>query len=265
MARGGRKKAAEEVLKADEPENPFTAPGFIASAGVLALILVIGVFVVLSSRHSAAVTDTSPVAVSSTAPVPQTGSTVAPASASCPRLKDTSQNVSAAGSAADVNWQVTGAVELPYSASAGPAVVDGDVARCYARTPLGALLALAQISMRSANTDGWRSVIEQQVMPGTGRDLFEQQVAAGMDSQAGSPPNAAELAQYAGFTFMSYTPDSAVVQFALSFPGGELRAVVLTAVWSGGDWRLQVLDDGSQSAGVTSPDNLDGFTPWSAG
>ena len=43
-----------------------------------------------------------------------------------------------------ITWQLYQTVALPYSNTAGPMIVDGGVARCYAHDPLGALLAASQ-------------------------------------------------------------------------------------------------------------------------
>jgi hypothetical protein len=156
-----------------------------------------------------------------------------------------------------VTWELYDTVALPFSAQAGPAVINGDVARCYAHSPTGALLATVQIAVRYALAANWQAVIATQVMPGTGRNVYAaERPGADVTIQAG------QFGQFAGFQFVTYTSAIAVVQIVVQLPSGEMQATTMTVQWSAGDWRLQLQPDGSPGPNVQQIPNLTGFIPW---
>jgi hypothetical protein len=162
---------------------------------------------------------------------------------------------------ADVQWQLYQRVALPYSATAGPRIIDGAVARGYAHTPTGALIAAAQIPYRSLLSPGdtWRQVVQQQIIQGPGRDRYTQ-----LRSQVTNdgPPDP-RLAQIAGFRFVTYTPETAVIQFASKSNSGQLQVTTSTVQWSDGDWKQVLQPDGSESPTVQVIPDLTGLIPWS--
>ena len=156
-----------------------------------------------------------------------------------------------------VTWQLYDTVALPFSAQAGPTVINGDVARCYAHSPTGALLATVQIAVRYALAANWQAVIDKQVMPGTGRNVYAaERPGADVTIQAG------QFGQFAGFQFVTYTSAIAVVQIVVQLPSGDMQTTTMTVQWSGGDWRLQLQPDGSPGPNVQQIPNLTGFIPW---
>ncbi|MGH3848049.1 MAG: hypothetical protein ACRDS0_42590, partial [Pseudonocardiaceae bacterium] len=127
---------------------------------------------------------------------------------------------------ASVRWELYQRVALPYSATAGPQTINGSVARGYAHTPTGALIAAAQIPSRSLLSpgDSWRQVVEQQVMPGPGRDRFIQLRSQITTDDTPDP----RLGQIAGFRFITYTPEIAVIQLATKFTNGHMQVTNTT-------------------------------------
>jgi len=148
----------------------------------------------------------------------------------------------------------------PYSADAGPAHVVGSVAAGYARSPLGALLAAQQIGTRYSQPPGlgWRTVTLAQVLPGPGRDAYLRLRATVSDA---APTDG--YAQPEGFRYVAWTPDQAVLQL-LAHRGVQYAVVTMTVRWQHGDWRLELLADGSNSPSVTSLPSPTGFVPWGA-
>lgn len=168
-----------------------------------------------------------------------------------------SQQTVPVGAPAGVTWRLYDTVALPFSAQAGPTQINGDVARCYAHSPTGALLAAVQIAVRYSLAANWQAVIAQQVMPGTGRNVYaDQRNGAGITIQPG------EFGQIAGFQFVTYTGALAVVQIVVQLPSGEMQTTTMTVQWSGGDWRLQLQPDGSPGPNVQQVASLTGFIPW---
>jgi hypothetical protein len=162
----------------------------------------------------------------------------------------------------DVSWQLFMGVALPSSPTAGPTVLDGPVHAGFARTQQGALLAAVQLGTRYLLTpgEGWREVLDRQVLPGAGRDAFAVN-RAGVDPQA--PPGT--YGQIAGFRVVTFTPDVAVVQLVSRFPtSGVLQVTTTTVRWVGGDWRLQLQPDGGTSPTAQVAPSLDDFVVWGA-
>jgi hypothetical protein len=160
---------------------------------------------------------------------------------------------------AEVRWEIYDTVALPFSATAGPQAVTGDVARCYAHTPAGALLAAVQIAVRYVLAPDWRTVLARQVVPGPGASVYAAQRAQDPAVNTSQP---GQYGQIAGFQFVTYTPELAVMQIVSRLPGGSLQVTTMTTQWAGGDWRLVLHDDGTPGGNVQQLDNLDGFVPW---
>lgn len=162
--------------------------------------------------------------------------------------------------APDVQWQLFAGVPLPYSKTAGPLQADGPVYSSYQRSQTGALIAAVQLGARYLVTpgDGWRQVVERQVLPGVGRDTFARNRATVTQD---APPGT--YGQTAGFRFVAYTPDVAAIQLVSRFPTrGALQVITATVAWVDGDWRLALQPDGGSSATAQAVSSLDGFVVW---
>lgn len=236
-----------------DPEPASPRPGTIA-AGVVAVVILVGAgAVALSGGGSPSVAPTpGPVVTAPGTPTPPTAASSAPP---IPAAQDAPLLV-----APQVQWQLFSGVPLPYSTTAGPQQVDGPVYSGYERSQTGALIAAEHLGTRYLITpgDGWREVLEQQVLPGPGRDVFAR-LRATVDSD--DPPGT--YGQPAGFRFVAYTPDVASVQLVTRFPmTGNLQVVTLTVKWVDGDWRLQLQPDGSSSPTAQAVTDLDGFVVW---
>lgn len=237
----------------DVPPRPASSPGrgsgqvSLLLAGVfLGLVILAGLVVVLfGGGHG---TPHSPAAA-----VPR------PA-ASAPPESQLDQTIPTSPPA-DVQWQLYQRVALPYSATAGPRIIDGALARGYAHTPTGALIAAVQIGARAllSGGDSWRHVAEQQIMPGPGRERFIQLRSQVTTDESPDP----RLGQIAGFRFVTYTPETAVIQLATKFSDGDMQVTTGTVQWSDGDWKQVRQPDGSTSPTVQAISDLTGLVPWS--
>ncbi len=129
----------------------------------------------------------------------------------------------------------------------------------FAHTPTGALLALSQIGIRYLITpgDGWRQVVQEQVLPSPGRDFYTKERATVTDV-AGT-----QYAQLAAFKFVTYTPDIAVIQLVSVSPSGAYTVATGTVQWSGGDWKLQLQPDGGMSPTQQDVSSTVGFIAFS--
>lgn len=245
----------------DEPG--FWRPSTIAAGVVLLLVLIAGA-VLLVVRTGGGSSASQPTAAQ---PSPATSSPVGGTSATTSTTSVATQTGCSlpAGSQAvpemtpqGINWQLYQTVALPYSTADGPQIVDGDIARCYAHNPVGALIAASQLSVRYAVGPDVRQVLQEQVMPGPGRDAALQQT-----SRPTSIPSGGSYGQFAGFKFVTYSPAVAVVEFVSKAPDASEVALPVTVDWSDGDWKLQLQPDGSESPNALPVTSLVGFSTWS--
>lgn len=221
------------------------SPGFLIAGVVVALAIIGAVVAVLGAREQD---------VSSSPPASASPSGPAPGS-EC-RPTDTAQTVPQTAPAG-VTWELFANIAIPSSPTAGPLIVKDGVARCYAHTPVGALIACQQISVRAGFGPNWRAIVEQQMVPGPGREAFAK-------ARAGFVPNSnpGTYMQTAGFRFVSYSPQTAVIQLVSRAPDGGLWTTTVTMVWSGGEWKLQPTADGNTAPPVQEVPSLEGFVPW---
>ncbi len=255
----GTLRFPDTITRDADPDPAGPRPGTVA-AGVVAVVILLGAGAVALSGGA------SPSAAPPAGPV-------APATAGPPRsatappvdLAPITSRTVAEGPllvAPRVDWQLFVGVPLPYSKTGGPLKVDGPVYSGYQRSQTGALIAAAQLGTRYLLTpgDGWRELLERQVLPGVGRDTFAR-LRATVDEDA--PPGS--YGQPAGFRFIAFTPDVAAIQFVSRFPTtGNLQVVVVTVKWVDGDWRLELQPDGGSSPTAQAVPDLDGFVVWGA-
>ncbi|WP_432032044.1 hypothetical protein [Streptomyces antibioticus] len=157
----------------------------------------------------------------------------------------------------DVAWRPLGVTKVPVSASAGPTRIEGPLWWCYAHTPTGAVLAAHIIPSHMSGSD-WRTVTEQQVVAGQGRDMFTFQRATVQDTDT---PTGAEVASYAGFSVVSYEDTAAVVRLLLKSAQGY-AVTTISLRWSGGDWKVRPDANGSLHSPVSAVQSTNGFTLW---
>lgn len=157
-------------------------------------------------------------------------------------------------------WTLYRQVALPSSPIVGPRESVGAIAAGYERTPIGALTAAVQIGYRHliAPDNQWRAVTDRQVAPGPGRDAF-----VALRERAGDRIDPGELGQVAGFRFVTYSDDVAVIQVVSRFPDdGALQVTTSTVAWMDGDWKLSLQPDGSASPTVQRVEDLSQYIPW---
>jgi hypothetical protein len=165
----------------------------------------------------------------------------------------------------DISWSLFDGIALPSSPTAGPTRVDGAVHAGFAHNPDGALVADVQIAVRYLATPGtgWRDVLSRQIVPGPGVAAYTKaRIAAGLGNA--ETVDTAGVGQIVGFRFVTYTPSVAVIQVAVRFPStGQYQVATNTVDWLDGDWKLQLLPDGSSASTVQKVSDLAGFVSWS--
>jgi hypothetical protein len=237
-----------------QPSSPWSNRWWQASALFLLMLLILGGLVLFTSGG-----DSPPDAAAAPAP-PSSGpgsSASSGSSGDCPALPASAQIPRTAPPA---DWNLVSTVAVPSSKEAGPAVVDGDVARCFAHSPTGALVAGAQIGTRYAFAADWAKVVEQQTY-GDGKQLLLDKRRAYEKTAEPIAPVPGELGQFAAFQFVTYSPQTAVLQMVTRFETGVMQVSTVTLRWDTGlgDWLYEIP---SVSAPQKAVDSLDGYVPW---
>ncbi|MGX1976874.1 hypothetical protein [Streptomyces kronopolitis] len=237
--------------------SPWSRPGFVVAAAFLViLVLLAGIVVAITGGDDS--DDAAPApSGSATGSTPGPGEEKGTGKDACPTLKDTAQDVPQS-TPKGLDWSLVQTVALPSSKASGPAVVEGSTARCFAHTPTGALIASAQIGGRYVWSSGWKKVTQDQTV-GEGKNLYIKERTRVEASQGPLTPEADRHGQLAAFTFVTYTPQTAVIQLVHRFANGGLVVTPVTMRWERGDWRLEVP---ANHAAQTRVNDLSGFVAF---
>ncbi|GGX36618.1 hypothetical protein [Streptomyces chryseus] len=240
----------------DKPASPYASRWFLASAAFVAVVVLLLAVVILSGGRNDDPPQARPSAPAETeAAEPTTADDQS--GGDCPKLPDTGTTVPK-NPPAGVRWELVDSFALPVSEKAGPARTDGDVARCYAHSPTGALLAMSQITGRMLTAKDWREITDRQTT-GEGKQAYIDQRVTYEEDEGPARVGPDEHGQIAGFKFVTYSPSSAVIDLVFRAKDGTLRAGTSTVLWTGGDWKFEILP--SPPPGSTI-DNLAGYVPW---
>jgi hypothetical protein len=259
--------------------------GIIASAAVLALIVIVGVFMYVGHGDSHG-GHTAP------APAPAAGTDATgfagpevdlfgrrvdipnnPAGQPLPQDQSKQHKPSdqdwltaaPAGTTDPRGWQRVYGASVPFSTSDGPTSIEDGLAVGYSHTPQGAALAAAQIAYRLNARPGGRDLYVRQVRASA------QQIAAYDQARTdGKLPDQQpeRITRYLvapdAFQIENYADDMAIVRLAARGPvtdGKQLWAAVrLVLVWDAGDWRLKPTE--SNATRTEYVDSLGGWTKW---
>jgi len=226
--------------------SPWAERGWQLSAVALVITVVLGVMLFVATRGS---NDSAP----SSPAVPAVVSTTAPGGAPSTTGATTSGGSDPLTAApTSVEWRLWYGIALPSSAD-GPRNADGSG---YAHTPTGALLAVAQIPYRAIFGPDWRTNATTQLLPGPERDTF----LSGIE-QLPDHLDTSIAGQVAGFRFLSYTPDTAVIDLA-SGTTGQWSTVIRTLRWVDDDWRVVLNPAGSMGSPPQKISSLANYVPW---
>jgi len=231
--------------------SPWTRPSFVAAAALVGAVAIAGAVIALSAPGR------TPDAVAPAAPT--VGTAPEPAPSVLPTAIPTRPPT-------DVTWALVGQQAVPTSPTAGPHTVQNGVAAGYAHTPDGALLAAAQLTVRSGHSAGrasWEPTITRQFTPGPDRD----RLLAALRAAPPATPEPGELSPLAGYLYQAYTPDTAVIGLvyrAVATGTATYQVVATTLVWHDGDWAMVPPPGGSWLSVNRQTPDLTGVTGWGA-
>jgi hypothetical protein len=238
----------------------FRHPGWAwASAIFLALILAAGTWVVVSDDRDRTDVQTQPATRSAPSSPPSAPTSARPAVGdSCPELA--AENQAAPVSAPRAEWRLVGRVQAPVSVDHGPVFDADEMARCYSRTPTGALLAAVNFLALTTDPIEVDTAIGVLTADTLGRgvllDLLEQNPTA--------VTGTGTTFQIAGFTFLTIGMDTTAVSVVIRADNGGMAAVPVTLVWADDTWLVQLPDDGNIAGRASQVGSLTGFTPFFA-
>lgn len=243
----------------DKPSSPFTTPRFVIAAAVVVLVAVLGVGLVFFGGND----DTDPTPPTASGTSSSTGSAAGtspadPAGGDCD-LPVGDQTVPVT-TPTDTEWELVGTVAAPTAPdTVGPAVVDPDTGlrSCYAASPLGALYAAIGFIAATTDLDQLPSVAETLVAEGPGKAALQQAVEEDPEGVSGGGGY-----QIAGYTFLSYTEDTASLRLAIN-ADGVLASFPITLVRERDDWLVDLPPNGDLAAGTEQLPTLAGYVLWS--
>ncbi|PPF83296.1 hypothetical protein C5E07_11425 [Pseudoclavibacter sp. RFBJ3] len=250
----------------ENTSSPFTRPGFIVAAIIVAIVATLGItLAVVGALNSSSGAETAPQASSSGGPssapaAPAETAEVTPETGSICGLPGEVLTGSVS-TAPEAEWAFDGTLGYPKSATYGPGQTNANGVRsCFQHSPEGAVFAAANAVAQGSNSATVGSFLEYFLAEGPNRDAV---LASGPGNTGGGSGVRVDIE---GFRVLSYTGDTARIDIAAQgSTNGQVVNVssVYDLVWEGGDWKLNVVDPNAPIDVATIPD-LAGYVAWSA-
>lgn len=243
----------------DATQSPFTRPGFIAAAVVIALVAVLGVILAVVNATKIGA-DPEPTSSASTLNNTETSPTPTKdtndSEASICKLEGESDEVPV--SAPEALWEYQGTTAYPTSEEYGPIKDDPAGFRyCYQHSPTGAVFAAANAVVQGTDPLTMESWLQYFLASGPYReDVLAQ--------DPGSSNSAGVRISIAGFRVLNQSSDAATVNMAVeAIVDGKptFLSMVYQVVWESGDWKLAISDPAIPIDVAPLPD-LSGFIAW---
>ena len=235
----------------EHQRSPWTQPGFIASAIIVGLVVVLGLVLAVTGGSN---TDARPAGPSANAPSPA----AEPASRPSERACGLPANDTVPESAPRAKWELVGTMAAPTAPDeVGPGKTVGGFRRCFAHSPLGALYAAVNF---------W-ATLSAKPPADTYRQLAAPSRAQRAAIEAADSEDADRLQsrlQVAGYAFSSYDPERAAITLAFRLNDGRLFAVNTTMLWNAkrDDWLYEVPLDQARGS-ITPIADLGAVVAWS--
>ncbi|MGL5828622.1 MAG: hypothetical protein ACRC0L_03510 [Angustibacter sp.] len=238
-------------------ENGGTSKKVIASAVTIGAIGALGIILTVSSLFDGDTESAPPPATTASATDSSPTTPAAPAAdASACGLTAVQLN-GTVPTAPTATWSLLGTIAAPAIKGQGPGKIDPDGYRsCYARTPTGALLAAANYVAIASHYPLQRKFLERNIAPGPGRDTL-------LNKPIPKNPDDGTRIQITGFRVLKYSDALADVDIAFRNSNGALVSFVYNLIWSGGDWKMQLANDGEPLNAFTPIPSMAGYVTWS--
>ncbi|MDU0328481.1 hypothetical protein RWH43_17110 [Microbacterium sp. KSW2-21] len=246
----------------DTTQNPFSRPGFIVGAVVVAALIITAVFLTVLNLNRDS--DTAPPAADATSngsasSAPTLSASGAAGGASVCGLSGV-ELTGTVSTAPVAEWQYQDVDAYPVSPSAGPGETAPERYRyCYQHTPEGAVFAAANMTIAGFGPVELRSaLLDYALTDGQYRERL-------LESSGGSSSSDVRAA-IAGFRVLEYTGDTARIDIAFrGTASGQAvtGSTVYELIWEGGDWRIDA--NKAEPARIAQLPDLSGYTSWTVG
>jgi hypothetical protein len=248
-------RSRTDAAAADVDRSPFAGRGFVISAALIGLVVILAVAVTVSDGPSSAHTTPGAARADTGSEAAQPGpGAVATGGSEC-GLPAGSQVVPTTAPRA-AGWVLVGSMAVPSSPrTIGPGRSVDRWGECFAHSPTGALFAL--VNFWAAGTAFAASDVYAHLAADTPARARAVRFSAGDRSRLSDSGQV----QVAGFEFNSYASSETDVSVVLQSSAGNLVTIACTMLWQAGDWRYEIPPSGAPAAGVIQ--SLDGYVPWS--
>lgn len=242
----------------NQTQSPFTRPGFIAAAIVIALIVVLGIVIGIANvvRDDNTETEPSPApATTTTAPTAEP-SEVAGGTSVC-GLEGVVAETARLSTAPDAEWEYQGTTAYPTSPTYGPgATEDNGVRYCFQHSPEGALFMAANAIAQGSDPSVGPEWVDYALAEGPYREELLSDMGSATDTEG------TRLA-IAGFRLLHYDGETARVDLAVR-GSAEGQTITLSGiyelVWQDGDWKISA--DVAQPLDMGTIPDVTGYIPW---
>lgn len=237
-------------------ESPFTRPGFIVSAVVVALVLVLGailgtVGIVNATRDEPTVAPatTTSEEESEQPSEPAVGASICGLEGEV--LEGTVDEAPAA------EWEFQGTIGYPTSKEFGPGKTDATGVRsCFQHSPEGALFMAANAAAQGSDPATAEEWLRYALSDGAGRDAL-------LDEGGEATGSEGTRVQITGYKVLNYDGDTAQVDLlATATSQGQSADIssVYYLAWEDGDWKLDT--NTATPLDVGTAVDTSSYTPW---
>lgn len=240
----------------DDERGPFTRPGFIAAAVVVALVVVLGIVLVVVNAGDEDDPGPTPTSSASTSAAPTPDTTAVAGGESVCGL-DEEVLTGTVTVAPEAEWKFQGTIGYPTSSTYGPGDTSSEGARsCFQHSPTGALFMAANAVAQGsdpATSAQWASLA---LADGRYRDQLLSQVSGGSSSEG-------TRLSIVGFRVLNYDGSTARVDLGTKVSSGGQNvtmSAVYELVWQGGDWKIS--SDVQAPIDAASIPDLAGYITW---
>ena len=249
----------------ESERSPYSRPGFLVAALVVAIVAVLGIVLAVSGvlrnePGAAATASTSPPASSPASP-PSSAAAPSPTPSSGASVCGLSGEVLAGklNSAPAAEWEFQGTTGYPTSTAAGPGDTNAEGVRyCFQHSPEGAVFAAANAVAQGTDPEHAEPWLNYFLADGPNR-------AAVLAQGIGSGGSGGARVEIAGFRLLAYDGETARVDVAVRGSAGNGQTVNLSMVydlvWEAGDWNL-VVTNPAAPINVAQIPNVSGYIAW---
>lgn len=241
-------------------ENPFTRPGFIVSAVVVAVVLVLGatlgtVGIVNATRDEPTAAPATTTSEEESEQPGEPAEEPAGAASICGLEGEVLEGT--VDEAPSAEWEFQGTIAYPASTEYGPGKTDeSGVRSCFQRSPEGALFMATNAAAQGSDPATAENWLRYALSDGPGRDalLSEGEEVTGSEGTR---------VQITGYRVLNYDGDTAQIDLlATATSQGQSAEIssVYYLTWEDGDWKLDTSTETPLDVGTAV--DTSSYTPW---